>query len=284
MSQRLFISLSATIGISLLIHNSLRLRADATDLTTTTPIVAHRGASKAAPENTIPAFQEAWQQGADAIEGDFHLSKDGVIVCVHDANIRRYTGKNLQVRNLTLKQLKTFDFGKWHDPKFTGTTIPTLQEVLTTIPAGKKIYIEIKSDATLVPILLKQLKASELATDQFVIISFHAEVIKAVEQARPELKTFWLTSFKKDDNGTQTPSTQTILSTLHRLGTDGVSTHYDGATPARVKALKQAGYEYHVWTVDHIDLAQRLLKAGVQSITTNIPGKLRDGITSTLSR
>ena len=102
MSQRLFLSLTIAISLSLFICNSPRLRGDTPDLTTTTPIVAHRGASKAAPENTIPAFHEAWQQGADAIEGDFHLSKDGVIVCVHDANIRRYTGKNLQVRKLTL--------------------------------------------------------------------------------------------------------------------------------------------------------------------------------------
>ena len=252
--------------------------AQSSNLTSAVPIVAHRGASKDAPENTIPAFREAWKQGADAIEGDFHLTKDGEIVCVHDANIRHYTGKNLDVRNLTLKELKSYDFGKWHDASFTGTLIPTLREVLNTIPSGKKIYIEVKSDARLVPILLKQLRTSELTNKQIVVISFHAEVIAAVETARPELKTYWLTSFKKAEDGRQRPSTQTILSTLRELKCDGVSTHHNGATATRIAEIQKAGFEYHVWTVDQIELAKRLYATGVQSITTNIPGKLRAGI------
>ena len=85
------------------------------------PVVAHRGASKAAPENTLPAFEKAWLQGADAIEGDFHLTADNEIVCVHDANIRHYTQKNIEVRNLTLAELKKLDFGRWHDKHFAGT-------------------------------------------------------------------------------------------------------------------------------------------------------------------
>ena len=143
------------------------------------PVVAHRGASKDAPENTLPAFEKAWLQGADAIEGDFHLTADNEIVCVHDANIRHYTQKDIEVRDLTLAELKKLDFGRWHDKQFAGTRIPTFKEVVATIPKGKRIFIEIKSDAQLVPHLIHQIRNSSLELQQIVIISFHKDVIKA---------------------------------------------------------------------------------------------------------
>ena len=278
MQKTTYLPLLAVVSFTLSSIICEQVRAQSSQLNSAVPIVAHRGASKDAPENTIAAFMEAWKQGADAIEGDFHLTKDGEIVCVHDANIKHYTGKNLEVRNLTLKELKSYDFGKWHAPTFAGTVIPTLREVLAMIPEGKKIYIEVKSDASLVPIMLEHLKKSGLTPEQIVVISFHTEVIAAVEKARPELKTYWLTSFKKTAEGTHRPSTHHILSTLRKLKTDGVSTHYDGATATRVNDVQKAGFEYHVWTVDQIELAKRLYATGVQSITTNIPGKLRAGI------
>ena len=74
-------------------------------------VVAHRGASGEAPENTIPAFKLAWRQGADAIEGDFHLTKDGQVVCIHDANTKKVAEKNLVVKNTTLAELKKLDVG-----------------------------------------------------------------------------------------------------------------------------------------------------------------------------
>ena len=245
------------------------------------PIVAHRGASKDAPENTIPAFKEAWLQGADAIEGDFHLTSDGEIVCVHDANIRHYTQQNLEVQNLTLAELKQFDFGRWHDKQFTGTKIPTFKEVIATIPKEKRIFIEIKSDAQLVPKLLEQIRASSLELQQIVIISFHKDVIKAVEEKLPQIKTYWLTRFKISKNGVLEPSPASVMHTLKTLGTDGVSTHYDGLTRDLVKSFQTAGYEYHVWTVDEPPRAKALLEMGVQSLTTNVPRKMRDGVEGT---
>ncbi len=242
------------------------------------PIVAHRGASKDAPENTLPAFEKAWLQGADAIEGDFHLTADNEIVCVHDANIRHYTQKNIEVKNLTLAELKKLDFGRWHDKQFTGTKIPTFKEVIATIPTGKRIFIEIKSDAKLVPPLIKQIRNSSLKLDQIVIISFRQDVIKAVEDKWPELKTFWLTRFKANENGELEPRPRTVLRTLESLGTNGLSTHFEGLTSELVKSFQKAGYEYHVWTVDEIPQAKMLVEIGVQSITTNVPQKIGQAI------
>lgn len=105
-------------------------------------VVAHRGASGEAPENTIPAFNLAWQQGADAIEGDFHLTKDGQVVCIHDANTIKAAGKNLVVKNTTLAELKKLDVGIKKGPAFEGTSIPTIGEVFETIPKKKRSILK----------------------------------------------------------------------------------------------------------------------------------------------
>ena len=107
-------------------------------------IVAHRGASFDAPENTLPAFELAWEQGADAIEGDFLLTKDKQIVCIHDHSTKRLADRDLEVKSSTLAELKSLDVGFWKDKKYKNTRIPTLAEVFATIPDGKKIFVEIK--------------------------------------------------------------------------------------------------------------------------------------------
>ena len=83
-------------------------------------VVAHRGASYDAPENTMPAFKLAWEQGADAIEGDFLLTKDGHIVCIHDRTTKRFCDQDLVVSKSTLKQLKALDVVSWKNEKYEG--------------------------------------------------------------------------------------------------------------------------------------------------------------------
>ena len=100
-------------------------------------LVAHRGASKDAPENTLPAFELAWKQGADAIEGDFYLTKDGKIVCFHDGDTKKITGKKLVVKDSTLAELQALDVGEWRGKKFAGTRMPTLEQVLATVQIGR---------------------------------------------------------------------------------------------------------------------------------------------------
>ena len=107
-------------------------------------IVAHRGASGDSPENTLRAFRLAWKQGADAIEGDFHLTNDGRIVCFHDRNTSKLTGENYTISQTTLAELQSLDAGSWKGREFAGTRIPTIEEVFHCIPPGKQIFIEIK--------------------------------------------------------------------------------------------------------------------------------------------
>ena len=147
-------------------------------------IVAHRGASFDAPENTLPAFKLAWKLGADAVEGDFLLSKDGHIVCVHDKKTKKVADQNLEVVHSTLKELQALDVGSWKHEKFSGTSIPTLPQVFATVPKGGKIYVEIKCGPEIVPALIKEIQRSGLSDEQVILICFNAEVIREFKKAR----------------------------------------------------------------------------------------------------
>ena len=237
-------------------------------------IVAHRGASRDAPENTIPAFQLAWEQGADAIEGDFHLSKDGEIVCFHDADTKRVAGTQLVVRQSTLAELKQLDVGATHGVAFNGTRIPTIAEVFATIPQGKKIFIEVKCGAEIIPTLLNEIDQSGLTQEQIVVISFNKQVIQQLKIKAPQYKASWLCSFKKQETGEITPSLATVLKTLKQIQADGLSSNT--AVPASViEAVSQQGYEWHVWTINDLNTARRMQALGVLSITTDVPGSMR---------
>jgi len=237
-------------------------------------IVAHRGASRDAPGNTIPAFQLAWEQGADAIEADFHLSKDGEIVCFHDADTERVAGTQLVVRQSTLAELKQLDVGATHGVAFNGTRIPTIAEVFATIPEGKKIFIEVKCGAEIIPTLLNEIDQSGLTQEQIVVISFNKQVIQQLKIKAPQYKASWLCSFKKQETGEITPSLATVLKTLKQIQADGLSSNT--AVPASViEAVSQQGYEWHVWTINDLKTARRMQALGVLSITTDVPGTMR---------
>ena len=133
----------SVVGVSLLVSLAVSIAKPL--------VVAHRGASHDAPENTLPAFELAWTQGADAIEGDFLLTKDNRIVCIHDGSTKRLTDRNLVVRGSTLKELRELDVGYWKHEKFKGTKIPTIAEVFATIPKGMKIFVEVKCGKEIIP-------------------------------------------------------------------------------------------------------------------------------------
>ena len=242
-------------------------------------IVAHRGASEAAPENTLVAFNLAWKQDADAIEGDFHLTADRHIVAVHDRTTKRTSGIELEVAKSTLRQLQQLDVGQWKSARFRGQRIPTLGEVLATVPENKKILIEIKCGLEIVPELKEVLAGTNLQPRQTMVISFNEHVVAAVKRAIPHVKVFWLTSYKQDEStGIWSPQIDQVLDTLRRTGADGLDTH---ANPAVVdaefiQAVREEGHELHTWTVDDPKIARHYQRLGVDSITTNRPRYIRD--------
>lgn len=241
-------------------------------------VVAHRGASGEAPENTIPAFELAWKQGADAIEGDFHLTKDGQVVCIHDGNTKKVAGENLVVKNSTLAELKRLDVGGKKGASFGGTHIPTIAEVFETIPSKKKIYIEIKCGLEIVTPLLQEVVKSNLEKEQIVFICFDANVIRAIKVKAPKFKAYWLCSLKKNQGGAVIPSLKSALATLREVKADGMSSSRDGVDDRFIAGLQRGGFEHHVWTVNDARTAQWFLDRGTRSVTTDFPGRIKDAL------
>jgi glycerophosphoryl diester phosphodiesterase len=244
-------------------------------------IVAHRGASHDAPENTVAAYKLAWEQGADGGEGDFYLTKDGQIVCVHDPTTKRTGDKDLPVATSTLAELRTVDLGVKKGPKFAGERIPTLAEVLAVIPPGKLYFIEVKCGPEILPELQRVIEASAVKPEQLRIISFNAKVIAESKKRLPAIKAHWLTSFKRDPK-TQAwaPTPEKILATLKEIGADGLNAdrNTEVLTPEFVARLKGLGLETVAWTVDDPKVAKTLVDAGVWGLTTNRPAFLREAL------
>jgi len=242
-------------------------------------VVAHRGASKDAPENTIPAFELAWKQGADAIEGDFHLTRDGRIVCIHDESTGGVARVDRKVRESTLEELRGIDVGERFGEAWRGTRIPTIADVFETIPDGKKIFIEVKCGPEILPKLFEELRKSGLGREQVVVISFNMKVIYALKGAAPNVEAYWLSNFTKEEGKDLDPSPDQVLKILEVLEADGFSGYgHEALTRGYVDAIRAGGFQYHVWTIDEVDEAKRFRAMGVGSITTNRPGFLRRGM------
>ncbi|MCI0348978.1 MAG: hypothetical protein L0Z53_06090, partial [Acidobacteriales bacterium] len=135
-------------------------------------IIAHRGASYDAPENTLSAMKLAWEQGADAIELDLWLSKDGKMVVLHDADTKRVGGTTNRVAQQTWAELQQIDVGAWKHARFAGERIPTLESILETMPKRRRAVLEIKCGPEILPELERVLGRSQRKPEEFAIISF----------------------------------------------------------------------------------------------------------------
>ncbi len=242
-------------------------------------IVAHRGASHDAPENTLSAFRLAWEQGADAIEGDFFLTKDLQIACIHDSKTKRTSGVERNVAEATMAELKELDVGSWKDAKFKGERIPTLGEVLFTVPEEKKIYIEIKCGPEIVPHLLPVLKQSGLKGEQTIVISFDAKVISETRRLIPDIQAYWLSGFRENqETKVWEPSVDSLFETLKESQATGLDVNANRmfVDEAFVKRLRENKLGFHVWTVNEPQDAKYFQVLGVDSITTDRPAFLRE--------
>ena len=226
-------------------------------------IIAHRGISFDLPENSLSAFNASWAVGVDGIEGDFHLTRDGSIVCIHDDNTSRVCDKNLVICNSTLQELKELNLqceGKNH----LNIKIPTLTEVLKTVPSGKKIFIEIKCGVEILLPLVKELSRSKINSNQVVIISFDRQVVKELKEMAPEYKALLLYSYEE---GREVSS---LINEMFDIKADGIGTDNE-LSKEFVEKVIISGLEYHSWTIDNADTANQLISWGSNSITTNEP-------------
>lgn len=241
-------------------------------------IIAHRGASHEAPENTLSALRLGWEQQADANELDIHLSRDGHIVVMHDADTRRTANVDKAIAEQTLSELRALDAGAWKGARWIGEKIPTLAHALATIPDGKRMFVEIKCGAEVLPELKRVIEASDKKPEQIVLIGFSYQVVRAAKALFPALEVCWLASYKKGEDG-RFPGARELAAKAKAAKLDGLDLEarfpIDAAFTAEVRG---AGLKLYAWTVDDPARARSLVAAGVDGITTNRPAWLREQI------
>ena len=242
-------------------------------------IVAHRGASHDAPENTLAAFNLAWQQGADGVEGDFYLSRDGEVVCIHDKTTGRTAGRDLVVAKSTLEELQALDVGQWKGAEFAGEKIPTLRQVIATVPEGKWLIIELKTGPEIVGPVQRLLADTRFPSERVCLISFNQQTIAEAKRQMPRIKAHWLTGYKhQSETEHWLPSADKVAQTVNRLGIDGLGTDKKRRVVTAdflAELRKQGVEEFHVWTVDNPQDARFFAAQGAWGITTNRPLEIR---------
>ena len=240
-------------------------------------IIAHRGASHDAPENTLAAIHLAWQQRADAVEVDVHLSKDGHVVVIHDDNTRKTAGARKKVRDQTLAQLKTLDAGRWKDRRWIGEKIPTLAEVLATVPDGKRLFVEIKCGPEVITAFAETLRQSGRKPSQVVPIGFSLPTMRLLKEELPALEVCLVAAFTRPLPRRWRPTAEELIRQARDARLDGLDLGARGPLNAAfAEKIKAAGLKLYVWTVDSPAKAKQLAAAGVDGLTTNRPGWLRE--------
>ncbi|WP_299470000.1 glycerophosphodiester phosphodiesterase [uncultured Gimesia sp.] len=243
-------------------------------------IIGHRGASYDAPENTLASINLAWQRNADAVEIDIYLSKDGHIVAYHDKTTKRIGGRNRAVKEQTFAELQTLDVGAWKNAKYKAERIPTLTQILQTIPEQKRLFIEIKCGPEVLPQLKTELAASGKTSAQTAIIGFDYETMQQAKQLMPELKVIWV--FKVNQNKITRKwehNAGYYIQKAKAANLDGLDLGYNQfVTKAFVEQARAAGLPVYVWTVNKVADAKKLAEIGVAGITTDRPGLLNSAL------
>ncbi|MBA9077558.1 glycerophosphodiester phosphodiesterase [Rufibacter quisquiliarum] len=238
-------------------------------------VIAHRGASGLAPENTLAAIRKALDTEADFIEVDVHQSKDGQVVVIHDATVDRTTNGTGAVANLTLAQLKELDAGSKHDSSFTGERIPTLAQVLKLVKGKKKLLIELKKgeddyyqgleDNTL------RLIREHRADDWTVLQSFHDPILERIWAADFVIPTHKLIVGK-------IPFLPVYID--HELKFGGfdryskaasINVHRYFASKSFIRSLHNQGFKTFIWTEDKPQNIRELYDMGADGVMTNHP-------------
>jgi glycerophosphoryl diester phosphodiesterase len=239
-------------------------------------IVAHRGASSDAPENTLAAVRMAWDQAADAVEIDIHLSADGYAVVIHDDTLKRTAGIDASVADRTLRELQSCDVGRWKGPEWAGETIPSLGQVIETIPTGRRLFAEIKSGPQTIEAISRDLALVADRPEAVVLLCFDVDVLAAAQRRFPQHSLLFGVEQKQSNDGDWQPGLDQIIDTAILHAATGVDLSWTPAIDARaVSQLKQAGLLTAVWTVNDPSEAHRVRDAEIQCITTDCPAVIR---------
>ena len=238
--------------------------------------ISHRGESKDAPENTIPAFQLSLDRKTDGMECDIHLTADKELVTCHDSDTIRTCGESMVIEETTFAELQKLDASN-KKAEYTDTRIPLFSETLKCL-GSRLYYVEIKKDdPEVITAMIEELEKAEIPAEQIVMISFNENIVKIFKERYPERQALWLTGFKVNQDGTWNYTADELIEKLRFLGADGVDIHGNLVfiTPEYVAKVKAAGFKFAVWTIDDENQARRLIDCGVDAITSNRAAYLR---------
>lgn len=231
---------------------------------------AHRGASHEAPANTLAAFELAADMGADGVELDVHLSRDGELVVIHDFGLGTTTDGQGRVSHRTLAELKELDAGNWFDARFAGQRIPTLQEVIDAVGDRLLLNIELKVDGWqdngLAAAVVRSVEENQLL-DRVVLSSFDPLTLWRIRRINPWIATGMLYS----------PDMPLVLRKAwlrHLIRPNALHPYHTTADARFVRWAHDQGYRIHTWTVDEPEDMWRMVRQGVDLIITNRPDLL----------
>lgn len=230
-------------------------------------VIAHRGASAAAPEHTIAAFERALELGADGLQLDVHLSKDDQPVVIHDFTLERVTDGAGAVRTLTVRELKRLDAGGWFGAAFRGQRLQTLQEVLERFRDRTRFWIELRGGDTLYPGIEERVVGLLEVYDvleRSLVQSFDLSALRRARGFSSEVRLGVLVAHRPLDPPTDLgPDLNAVCPSVEILGA------------AEREAIRAAGRDCYVWTVNEPTLVDRLVAWAVGGIVTDRPDDVR---------
>jgi glycerophosphoryl diester phosphodiesterase len=233
-------------------------------------VFAHRGASRVAPENTLPAFEAAIRSGADGVELDVQYSSDGHLVVIHDLTLEKLTNGIGRVTAQPLAVLRALDAGSHFGPEFAGTRIPILGEVLDLLRGRLLVNVELKSadtaSAGIGADVVAAVRAHDMA-DQVVVSSFNPFALRRAKKAGPEIECALLVA-------SDLPGWMQWGLTRRYSRADGIHPEAAMVNAAYVAWAHKHSLPLRVWTVDDEAEIRRLLALGVDAVITDVPDHL----------
>ena len=240
--------------------------------------ISHRGESMDAPENTIPAFKLSYERNTSGMECDIHLTRDNVLVTIHDSNTKRVGDRKMDVENSTFAQLQEVDVCNGM-AQFKNTTIPEFSQTLQYLGADRYYYVEIKEDdPAVIDAMIAELDKAQIAPEQVVMISFSENIVKIFKERHPSRKALLLVSSSINTHGHWTPNADELIAKLRELNADGVDigANLHCINQEYVNKVKAAGFDFAVWTIDNENIAKTFIDYGVDAITSNCAGYLQE--------
>ncbi len=227
-------------------------------------VIAHRGASTYAPENTFAAFDLALEMGAHHLELDVQMSSDGHLVVIHDDNVDRTSNGRGTVSAHTLAQLQALDAGAWFDARFAGERIPAFETLLDRYRGRAHLHVEIKGRTVGLSERTAEAIRAHGWTRDVTMTSFQKSKLEDLRACAPELPAGWL--LRQIDD--------TVIGEARTLGITQLCPHADTVTPQRVERLRAQDFNVRAWGVATEALMRKMVDAGVDGMTVNFPDRL----------